>query len=197
MFLAVCILLPAVSADCKPASLASLQWGMALSLLLSSNKDSFEQLPHKQNISLHPGHSPSPANPHLVDWSGPPCLAAVAAVAEECLAPDVSLPVFSLSLAQELHSLKWVSGALGRGFCSCFALSPPRTREHFCCAKRRRRRRREGVCVHIWALLEAGGELNAGYKRLRNAPVWGETKESQNPRTAGDHPGQGRVTWNR
>lgn len=136
MFLAVCIFLPAVSADCKRASFASLQWGMSLSLLLSSNKDFFEQLPHNQNIFLHPGHDPSPANPRVGDLSGCPCLAAVAGSSTGGSGSSHSpSPASPWSLAQELHTQKWVSGALGRGFCSCFALSPPRSGEHFCHAE--------------------------------------------------------------
>jgi len=71
-----------------------------MSLLLGSNKDLSEQLPHNQNIFLHPGLKPSPlhfAKPpsfclSVTRCSVPVCLAA----AEKCLSTAAPLPASSL-----------------------------------------------------------------------------------------------------
>ena len=115
------------------------------------------------------------AKPHLFCLSVAHCLVAVClAVAEECVSTDAPLPVFSLEPGSGITVRKVGCRWFWGGFCSHFAVSPPRTLEHFCHAKRRRE---FAFISGQLCMLKAGGKFNAGYKRLRNAPVWCETKE--------------------
>lgn len=118
---------------------------MFICLLLRSNKDLSEQLPHNQNIFLHPGQQPSPQLSALCKTSfilfecrtllgccvsccsGGVC---VYRCSSPCLLPGAWLRNYS----QESRLQVFFGGT----FCSHFAVSPPRTLEHFCHAKRRR-----------------------------------------------------------
>lgn len=131
------------------------------------------------NIFLHPGQKPSPqhpAKPHLFRMRVA-CLsvAVCLAGAEESLPTDAPLPVFSLEpgsgIAVRKVGCRWFGGRTLLSFCF---VSSQDSRAFLPCEEEER------VCVHVRAalcMLKAGGKFSAGYKRLRNVPVWCEAKQ--------------------
>lgn len=150
-------------------------------LLLRSNKNLLEQLPHNQNIFLHPGQKPSPQLSALCKtsfvlfecrtpfgWCVSCCSGGVCVY--RCSSPCL-LPGAWLRNCSQESRLQVVGG--GGGFCSHFSMSPLGTLEHFCYKKRRQ----FAFISEQLCMLKASGKFNAGCKRLRNALLWCETKE--------------------